>query len=379
MIRIRDTAREVARSRPRRFVFECLAVAFLAGHAQGQSLLEQDIQLGLTFHHAVVERARLVEGPEAARLRAIFSRILETSHVRGGPALPHRLFMIASPEPNAFATGGGRVYVTDGLWRVLAGQDGMLAFVIAHEVAHNLRLHGIVRLLRLRQYQATLRVFADQAAAGSKAAGWALLGWGVGGKVLDDKLSRVEEHEADMLGTALAAEAGYHPDYAILAARRLRRELGDMHRFAAFFAQHPRWKTREERAVENYERLVEIFSSRWPAVSDSPGRRPPFLVIHGKLSVERDKSKRVYLLSTWYRARNVDEPVQILAGLLGEKRQVPPRIVWQTTARYDSPESEPVHVEVPEDELKEYKGKLWWSLCWKNGSQIECSDRAKVR
>jgi hypothetical protein len=269
--------------------------------------------------------------------------------------------------------------VTTGLWRLLAGQEGMLAFVIGHEVAHNLRLHGIARFLRLQEYRTALRLLANQAAAGSKAAQWALVGWGVGGRLLSDKLSREEEHEADLLGTALAAEAGYHPEYAILAARRMRRELGDMHRFVAFFAEHPRWKTREERAAENYDRLVEIFSRHWPSVSDSPGGEPPFLVIYGRLRVDRDKKQKLYRFNTWYRARNVNRPAEILLVLLPEKDRLPPRIVWQTAIFGDSPGKEPVSVHLTESDLKDFRGKLWAALCWKAGAELECGDRAKVR
>lgn len=357
----------------------CLSVAVIAAHARAQSLLEQDIHLGSAFHDAIVTESPLVEGPEAERVRAIFHRILETSPVRTGPPLPHRIFMIANPTANAFATGGGRVYVTAGLWRLLAGNDGMLAFVIGHEVAHNLRLHGIARFLRIVQYRTILRQLEQQAAAGSKAAQWALVGWGVGGKLLDDKLSREEEHEADLLGMALAAEAGYHPDYAILAARRMRQKLGDMPRVVAFFAEHPRWKTREERAVENYERLAEIFSSRWPSASESPGGQPPFLVIHGRLSIERDKKQKLYRFNTWYRAHNVDQPAEVFVVLAPEKKRGLPRVVWQTSVTHDSRGREPVSIQLTEDDLRDYKGKLWATLCWKAGTELQCGDRAKVR
>lgn len=331
----------------------CFAAGVLAAHALGQSLLEQDIQLGLAFHDAIVTESPVMEGPEADTVRTIFHRILGTSPVRTGPPLPHRIFMIANPTANAFATGGGRVYVTAGLWRLLAGNDGMLAFVIGHEVAHNLRLHGIARFLRIVQYETILRQLENQAAAGSKAAQWALVGWGVGGKLLDDKLSREEEHEADLLGMALAAEAGYHPDYAILAARRMRQKLGDMPRVVAFFAQHPRWKTREERAVENYERLAEIFSSRWLSVDESPGGRPPFLVIYGRLSVERNKKQKLYRFNAWYRARNVDQPAEIFVVLLPEKNRGLPRVVWQTSITRDSPGKEPISVQLTDNDFRE--------------------------
>jgi predicted Zn-dependent protease len=104
--------------RQMRLVLALLGLSLLAAHARGQSLLEQDIQLGLAFHDAIVRKSPVVEGPQAARLRGIFHRLVETLPVRVGPQLPHRIFMIDSSAPNAFATGGGRVYVTTLLSRL---------------------------------------------------------------------------------------------------------------------------------------------------------------------------------------------------------------------------------------------------------------------
>lgn len=178
---------------------------------------------------------------------------------------------------------------------------------------------------------------------------------------------------------ALAAEAGYHPEYAILAARRMRDELGDTPRVLAFFAEHPRWKTREERAAENYERLVEIFSSQWSSVSDSPGGRPPFLVIYRRSRVEREKQQKVYHFNTWYRARNVDEPTAIFVMLVAETDRGLPRVVWQTGITRDSPGREPISVRLTENDLGDYKGKLLAALCWKAGTELGCGDHATLR
>lgn len=70
---------------------------------------------GLAFHDAIISESPVLEGPEATKLGGIFHRIVETSPVKTGPQLPHRIFIIASSVPNAFATAGGRVYVTAGL------------------------------------------------------------------------------------------------------------------------------------------------------------------------------------------------------------------------------------------------------------------------
>lgn len=131
--------------------------------------------------------------------------------------------------------------------------------------------------------------------------------------------------------------------------------------------------------MENYERLAEIFASRWPWVSESPGGQPPFLVIYGRLSVDRDKKQKLYGFKTWYQARNVEEPAEILVMLAPEKNRGLPRVVWQTSITGDSPGREPISVQLTESDLRDYKGKLWATLCWKAGAELQCSDRARVR
>ena len=55
--------------------------------------------------------------------------------------------------------------------------------------------------------------------------------------ILEKKMERNQEDEADQLGMLIAAEAGYHPDYAIFAARTMRSETGDASKFMAFFSE----------------------------------------------------------------------------------------------------------------------------------------------
>jgi hypothetical protein len=44
----------------------------------------------------------------------------------------------------------------------------------------------------------------------------------------------------------IAAEAGYHPDYAFHLIRTLKDEFHDKSKFATFLmSDHPRWATRE--------------------------------------------------------------------------------------------------------------------------------------
>ena len=43
----------------------------------------------------------------------------------------------------------------------------------------------------------------------------------------------------------------------------------------AFFSDHPRWATREERITKNYDLALSAFNASWPIVAQSPGGLPP--------------------------------------------------------------------------------------------------------
>lgn len=107
---------------------------------------------------------------------------------------------------NAYAVGAGKVMVYRGLIEQLALSEDELAFVVAHEMAHNLRLH-------MRENLSNLVPF-ELAATGLSQT---ISPWG-SAMVMDygvmKTLSRAQETEADRLGLELMARAGFDPDAA---------------------------------------------------------------------------------------------------------------------------------------------------------------------
>jgi Zn-dependent protease with chaperone function len=77
---------------------------------------------------------------------------------RGTVAIPPLMFVLNSPNINAYATAGGRLYVTRGLIEAVHGSPGVLEFVIGHEMVHNRNQHGIHRYLRAVQADYNIRM-----------------------------------------------------------------------------------------------------------------------------------------------------------------------------------------------------------------------------
>lgn len=83
-------------------------------------------------------------------LREAFAQAMARAHPLGGMP-PHRVEFRHLDEPNAAALPGGTLIVTDTLVQLLEGRDEVVVGVLAHELGHVQRRHGM-RLL----VQATL-------------------------------------------------------------------------------------------------------------------------------------------------------------------------------------------------------------------------------
>jgi hypothetical protein len=287
------------------FLLACISLA-------GQSLNDQDLLLGFNTHNAILQRTSLVPPSEmVSNVETVYRNMVQTPTYSAGASIPPLLFVLDSSDINAYATAGGRLYVNRGLYESVGGTPGVLAFVIGHEMVHNRNQHGVNRYFRAVQGDYTIRQAYRQNT-------WAGIAAQTAHKILEAKLQRNEEHEADTLGMLIAAEAGYHPDFAIVAARHLRMEVGESSKFAAFFQGHPRWTTREQRSEGIRDRALAIFNSRWPDAASSPGGEPPTLAVVDDWSVI--KAKESIGVSFAAEVRNVkDKPVFVTAWLVRDK------------------------------------------------------------
>jgi Zn-dependent protease with chaperone function len=321
-----------------------------------QDLMTTDAMLGFNRHQQIAQASVFIpQGEIYDKLKRVFDQMMQTGSLQAGPGVRHQLFFLDDSEVNAFAAGGGRVYVTHGLMQAIRGNEGMLAFVMGHEMAHNHMFHGVKNYLRAVEHARLTNYYTYRCRSGENASCWANIGYQTAYAITEKKLDRDEEHEADLLGLRVAAEAGYHPDYAILAARQLRAVTGEQSKFGAFFSSHPRWTTREERAEHNYEQAVRIFEDRWGSVEGSPGSRPAALASLTEVKVEtaKDGSKSVQM---GVRVRNQREAAVLSASLVGEKN--PERVkVFERTYLAEQTQLDHVMISLPKDAFKGRKGK----------------------
>ena len=153
----------------------------------------------------------------APALRALASEVADRLAARTErPGESYAVTLLDSPKVNAFALPSGRIYVTRGLL-ALASDTAELAAVLSHEIAHVTLRHASLRGEREARDVLVSRVVADvlgdpgEGAALRRRARATLAGF-----------SREQELEADRVGVATLAAAGFDPH----AGARFLRSLG---------------------------------------------------------------------------------------------------------------------------------------------------------
>jgi predicted Zn-dependent protease len=136
-------------------------------------------------------------GPIASYLRKLGAKLA----VAAGPTpYPWRFVVVRNRAANAFAIGAGRIYVYDGV--ILATQnEAEVAAILAHEMGHQQASH-----------------FRAAAPASEPEARVEL------GGAVTQRIDPAREREADRLGLAILAAAGFDPHAALTLALRLQSE-----------------------------------------------------------------------------------------------------------------------------------------------------------
>lgn len=150
--------------------------------------------------------------------------------------------LLDSAELNAFAAPGGFVFLTKGMVRLAQSEDE-LAGVLAHEVAHVAKKHGL-KTIQSARLTSAFTILGAEAAKGYTSQQMAQLTDAFSGAVEDvvSKLvvngySRDKEYEADKYGARYAQNAGYDPNALKAFLERMESAGGD--KGGGMFKTHP--------------------------------------------------------------------------------------------------------------------------------------------
>jgi predicted Zn-dependent protease len=171
-----------------------------------------------------------------------------------------RIHIVRTPHFNATMAPNGYMQVWTGL--ILRAQnEAQLAYVLGHEIGHFQRRHSIQRWRDLRNKTDFAAIF--QAAAAAAGVGYAGSLAQLAAIASSLSFSRDQEREADDVGFAIMAKAGYDPEQAprIWEALLAERDASDKPEQLIFFATHP---STEERITTLRERAQAMSTQGAP-------------------------------------------------------------------------------------------------------------------
>jgi predicted Zn-dependent protease len=200
--------------------------------------VQQDAEMGRqAAQDAERQLPMLRDGTTEGYINAIVQRL---AAVAPGPRFPYRARVVNAAEINAFALPGGYVYVNRGLIEAVRN-EGELAGVLAHEMAHVAQRHGTSQATKA--YGAQMGVGLLGSLLGGRdqrlGVGEQIIG-SLGLNALFMKFSRNAESEADRVGAQMMSRAGYDPmamaNFFDLPAAQQR---GNPSAVSQFFSDHP--------------------------------------------------------------------------------------------------------------------------------------------
>jgi predicted Zn-dependent protease len=171
---------------------------------------EQEMSLGLNASQDILKKEKLSRDKKKVEMvNRVGHRIAQVTDAD----FDWEFHVIEKDVLNAFCLPGGKVFVYEGIFKAIEN-EGQLATLMSHEIAHALARHGIERM-SMAQLAGIGKVVVGEATGlrGSQAFD---LAFGIGtqyGVMLP--YSRNFEYEADEIGIYLMKKAGYDLNEAV--------------------------------------------------------------------------------------------------------------------------------------------------------------------
>ncbi len=172
---------------------------------------EQDVQMGQQSAQQVMRETPMVpeNHPVVGYVRQLGAKL---SSKAAGERFNYKFWVVATKEINAFALPGGFLFVNAGTIAA-ARNEGELAGVVAHEIAHAALRHGTTQASKAKLAEGGLGILGVLAGAGERPELGQIVSQvgGFGANMLFLKFGRSAEKQADLEGARMVAEAGYDP------------------------------------------------------------------------------------------------------------------------------------------------------------------------
>jgi beta-barrel assembly-enhancing protease len=240
-----------------------IAMSLIAGVADAQTKVnpgwnmfsaQQDVEIGA---QSATEAERQLPILRDAEVDAYVNRIGQKLAVNaGGPKFQYRFRVVNASDINAFALPGGFIYLNRGIIEN-ARNEGEVAGVLAHEIAHSALRHGTHQASKAYAAQAGLQILGGLLGGkvGNNTAQILNTVGGVGLNALFLKFSRELETQADVRGAQILAASGYTPADMVSFFNQLAKV--DNSKKTTWLSHHPAPPDRQARIEKERQLLKE--------------------------------------------------------------------------------------------------------------------------
>ena len=222
-----------------------LALSLAAGVAEAQTKVnpgwnmfspQQDVEIGAQSAAQAEQQLPILRDREVEDyVNRIGQRLAENA---GGPGFQYRFRVVNASDINAFALPGGYIYLNRGIIEN-ARNEGEVAGVLAHEIAHSALRHGTHQASKAYAAQAGLQILGGLLGGkvGNNTAQILNTVGGIGLNALFLKFSRELETQADVRGAQILAASGYTPADMVSFFHQLERV--DRSKKTTWLSHHP--------------------------------------------------------------------------------------------------------------------------------------------
>jgi hypothetical protein len=222
-----------------------IAVTLMAGVAEAQTKVnpgwnmfspQQDVEIGAQSAVQAERQLPILRDREVDDyINRIGQRLAANA---GGPQFQYRFRVVNASDINAFALPGGYVYLNRGIIEN-ARNEGEVAGVLAHEIAHSALRHGTHQASKAYAAQAGLQILGGLLGGkvGNNTAQILNTVGGIGMNALFLKFTRDLETQADVRGAQILSASGYTPADMVSFFQQLERV--DRSKKTTWLSHHP--------------------------------------------------------------------------------------------------------------------------------------------
>jgi len=196
-----------------------ISAGWLPGKARADFSIDDEKKLGDKFLKAVLRQLRLIEDPEVV---GYVDRVGQTvvAHLEVH-TFPYHFYVVDSSALNAFAAPAGHVFINRGLVEIM-DDEGELAAILAHEIAHVQSRHIAQRMARAQKLSiASLGGLLAGILLGGEAGAAVIAGSQAGATSAMLNYSRQDEEEADRKGLRYLEASNYHGEDFVVIMKKM--------------------------------------------------------------------------------------------------------------------------------------------------------------